>query len=91
MRAGRISPDDRRRARAPCRSTSCELERYHHQCPMPRSRTLCGELRALSVITNSPICKLLGVGLNSTVMAHDLPPASCLPQVLLATEKLLLP
>jgi len=91
MWADRITPDDLRHTRAPRRSNSCQRERYHHNCPMPTRKTLCGELRALSVITNSPIFKLLAVGLNSTVMAHDVPPASCLPQVLLATVKLLLP
>jgi hypothetical protein len=39
------------------------------------------------VITSAPIHKPIADGLNSTVMAHDEPPASCVSQVVRATEK----
>jgi hypothetical protein len=46
---------------------------------------------ALSVITSSPLYEPRTAGLNCTVIVHDEPPVSRVPQVVLATEKLLLP
>jgi len=57
--------------------------------PSPESETICGLSVALSTMTSVPALPPAALGVNVTVMVQFAPPATLLPQLLLARKSLL--